>query len=97
MMVEVKEIYDKEKYMQYVGKVPAIVEKFGGRYMIRGGKTTVIDGDWNPLRFIMIEFENMDKFNAWWNSAEYKAVAPLREESAKTNAVVIEGIEKRGI
>ena len=91
-MVEIKEIYDKEKYMQYVQKVPAIIEKFGGRYLARGGKTTVVSGDWTPLRFIMIEFENASKFEAWWNSPEYRAVAPLRENSAKANAVVIEGV-----
>jgi uncharacterized protein (DUF1330 family) len=91
-MVEIKEVYDKEKYMEYVSKVPAIVEKFGGRYLARGGKTTVVLGDWNPLRFIMIEFDNAAKFDAWWNSAEYRTVAPLRENSAKANAVVIEGV-----
>ncbi|MDD5022260.1 MAG: DUF1330 domain-containing protein [Endomicrobiaceae bacterium] len=93
-IVEIKEIYDKEKYMQYVQKVPAIVEKFGGKYIVRGGKTTAVSGDWNPLRLIVIDFESIDKFNAWWKSSEYRAVVHLREESAKTNAVVIEGIAK---
>jgi len=91
--VEIKEVFDKEKYMQYVSKVPPIVEKFGGRYVVRGGKTITIAGDWNPMRFIIIEFENIEKFNAWWNSPEYRAVAPLREQSAKTNAIVAEGFE----
>lgn len=90
--VEIKEVFDKEKYMQYVAKVPAVVEKFGGRYIVRGGNTITIAGDWNPLRFIIIEFENIEKFNAWWNSPEYRAVAPLREQSAKTNAIVADGV-----
>jgi len=90
--VEIKEIFDKEKYMQYVSKVPPIVEKFGGKYLARGGNTITIAGDWNPLRFIIIEFENIEKFNAWWNSPEYRAVAPLREQSAKTNAIVADGV-----
>lgn len=90
--VEIKEVFDKEKYTQYVQKVPPIVEKFGGRYLARGGKTITIAGDWNPMRFIIIEFENIEKFNAWWNSPEYRAVAPLREQSAITNAIVADGV-----
>lgn len=91
-IVEIKEVYDKEKYMQYVAKVPPIVEKFGGKYLIRGGKTTAISGDWNPLRLIVIEFESMDKFRLWWDSAEYREVGPLREQSAKTNAIITDGV-----
>ena len=91
-IVEIKEIYDKEKYMRYVVQVPEIVENFGVKYLICGESTTVITGDWNPLRIIMIEFESMDKFNAWWNSAEYRAVAPLREKSAKTSAIIAEDV-----
>lgn len=91
-IVEIKEVYDKEKYMQYVAKVPPIVEKFGGKYLIRGGNTSSIVGDWNSLRLIIIEFESMDKFRLWWNSAEYREVAPLREQSAKTSAIVTDGV-----
>ncbi len=52
----------------------------------------MLSGDWNPNRLIIVKFESMDKFNAWWNSPEYRAVAPLREQAAKTNAIIVEGI-----
>lgn len=92
MIVEAKEVMDKEKYGEYIRKVPQTIVKFGGKYLARGGQVTVVSGEWDPSRLIMVEFESMDKFRAWWNSPEYRAIAPLRECSTKTNAVVIEGV-----
>lgn len=94
MIVEAKEVLNKEMYMEYVRQVPAIVEKFGGRYLARGGKTTVISGDWHPARLIIVEFESMDNLQSWWNSSEYRKIAPIREQSAKSNAVVVEGFNR---
>ncbi len=91
MIIEAKEVFDQEKYGEYIKRVPLTVESFGGKYLARGGQVTVCSGDWCPSRVIIIEFASMDKYQAWWNSAEYKAIAPLREQSAKTNAIVVEG------
>jgi uncharacterized protein (DUF1330 family) len=91
MIVEAKEVMDKQKYGEYISKVPRTIEQFGGRYLARGGKVEVIAGDWNPARLIIVEFDSMDKFQAWWHSPDYRKVALLREQGAKTNAVVIEG------
>ncbi len=91
MIVEAKEVMDKEKYGEYVRQVPPLVAKFGGKYLARGGKVLKVAGDWDPSRVIIIEFASMERFRAWWDSPEYRAVAPLREQSAKTNAIVIEG------
>lgn len=92
LIVEAKEVFDANKYGEYIQKVPAIIERFGGEYLARGGQVTVMSGDWSPARFIIVKFESMDRFQAWWNSPEYREVAPLREQSAKVNAVVVEGI-----
>ncbi|HNX81440.1 MAG TPA: DUF1330 domain-containing protein [Candidatus Omnitrophota bacterium] len=92
MVIEAQKVWDKEKYGEYVQKVPPIVEKFGGKYLARGGAVTLIAGDWNPARLIIIEFGCREKFQAWWNSPEYKAVAPLREEAALVNAILIDGV-----
>ncbi len=91
MIVEAKEVMDKEKYGEYIKRVPQTIEKFGGEYLARGGKVKVVSGDWNPERVIIVKFDSMERFQAWWNSPEYRAVAPLREQATKTNAIVIEG------
>ena len=92
MIVDVKEVMNQQGYGEYIRQVPPIVEKFGGRYLARGGQATAVSGNWKPTRIIIVQFESMDKFQKWWNSPEYRAVAPLRERSAKTDVVVLEGI-----
>ena len=93
MIVDVRKIRDKQKYAEYVRKVPATLRRFGGRYLARGGKTFAASGDWRPGRLVIVEFPSMQKFRAWWNSPRYRKIAPLREQSAQTNAVVAKGIE----
>ncbi|PKL47643.1 MAG: DUF1330 domain-containing protein [Planctomycetes bacterium HGW-Planctomycetes-1] len=92
MIVEAKEVLDKQKYGEYISKVPQIIEQFGGKYIVRGGKVSAVEGNWNPARLIIVEFESMDKFKQWWNSPEYRKIAPIREQSAKMNAIVVEGV-----
>ncbi|MDD3088698.1 MAG: DUF1330 domain-containing protein [Candidatus Omnitrophica bacterium] len=92
LIVEAKKVIDKSKYTEYIQKVPETIARFGGKYLVRGGKVSVASGDWDPERLIIVEFGSMDKFRAWWDSSEYRLVAPLREASAIVNAVVAEGI-----
>ena len=92
MIIEAKEIMDRARYGEYIEKVPRTIEKFGGKYLARGGQVTVVSGDWKPTRIIVVEFASMEKFHAWWRSPEYRAIAPLREQSAKTNAIVVNGV-----
>ena len=92
MIVEAKEVADQKGYEKYVRKVPATIKKFGGKYFARGGQVTVVSGDWKPARIIIVRFDSLKKFKAWWNSPDYRAIAPLREQSTKTNAIVVEGI-----
>ena len=95
MIIETKEVWDQEKYGEYIKKVPPTIARFGGRYLARGGKVLVAAGDWDPARVIIVEFSSMEKYQAWWNSAEYRAIAPLREQAAKTNAIIVEGQESK--
>ena len=92
LIVEAKEVFDRELYGEYVRQVPALIEKFGGKYLVRGGAVTVLSGDWEPARLIVIEFESRERLQQWWDSPEYRKVAPLRERGARTNAIVVEGV-----
>ncbi|MBF0494285.1 MAG: DUF1330 domain-containing protein [Candidatus Omnitrophica bacterium] len=93
MIIEIKEIIDEKVYGEYVRKVSAAVIRNGGKYLVRGGRVRTVSGDWNPNRIVLIEFESMDKFNVWCNSPENKEIVPMRARSAKTNAVIVEGIK----
>ena len=82
---------DRELYAQYVEKVRRIIEKYGGKYLIRGGKVTPLMGDWNPERMILITFDDIDLIQKCFQSPEYLEIAPLRERSTISRSIIVEG------
>ncbi|MBW6473075.1 MAG: DUF1330 domain-containing protein [Anaerolineaceae bacterium] len=75
------EVIDPVNYETVKKLTPAIVAKYGGKYLSRGGVTQVIEGDWQPKRLVILAFENSDHAKTWLNSPEF---APIREMRAKT-------------
>jgi uncharacterized protein (DUF1330 family) len=92
MIVSIEDISDKERYSRYVREVPAIVGEYGGKYIARGGEVVPFAGEWNPKRVIIIEFPSLDAARECFNSPEYRAIAPFREESTITRAIFVEGL-----
>ena len=92
MIIETKEVFDPQKYGEYIRQVSPMVEGFGGRYLARGGNIAHIIGDWHPNRMVIIEFPTRAQFDTWFYSPQYAAIKHLREEGAKTNAILVEGI-----
>jgi uncharacterized protein (DUF1330 family) len=89
MIIDSK-VKDSEKYRQYIDQVSPMVTKYGGRYHVRGEKIQSL-GAWKPERIIVIEFPTEDHIQRWLASPEYGAIAPLREEGAETQAILVEG------
>lgn len=90
MIIEI-EIRNNELYSKYVNKVPEVIEKYGGRYLIRGGKVTPLSGNWNPERIILIEFETIEQLQECFKSTEYLELAPLRKQSTIGRSIIVEG------
>ena len=91
-IVEIKtKSENKNLYSRYVAEVRSIVEKYKGKYLARGGKVTPVFGDWNPERIVVIEFPSSEDLWRWLGSPEYKEIAILRENSAVTRAIIVEG------
>jgi uncharacterized protein (DUF1330 family) len=86
-------VIDPELYAEYVEQVPAVVERYGGRYLARGGDVVPLTADWRPQRIILIEVDSIDQVRDCFTSPEYLALAPLREESTTSRAIIIEGCE----
>lgn len=83
-------IKDRAKYDRYIDKVSPIVEKYGGRYRVRGENIRPL-GTWQPERIIVIEFPSEDHIRRWLASPEYATISPLREEGAAAQAVIVDG------
>ena len=84
-------IKDQDVYGEFVAGVPAVVEKYGGRYLARSGEIAVMVGDWQPERIVLIQFESIDQVQEFFASPEYLALVPLREKSATSRAIIVEG------
>lgn len=86
------DVHDPVKYEDYKKLVPPSLEKFGGRFIARGGKTETLEGNWAPKRFVIVEFPSVEKAKAWWASREYADAKALRQATASTQMILAEGL-----
>ena len=86
------EVSDPIRYEDYKKMVPPSIAKFGGRFLVRGGKTHTLEGGWAPKRFVMVEFPSVEQAKAWWASPEYAEAKALRQATAASMMIVAEGI-----
>jgi uncharacterized protein (DUF1330 family) len=86
------EVKDPVRYEDYKRLVPASLAKYGGRFVVRGGRTETLEGTWSPGRFVMVEFPDVERAKAWWASAEYADAKALRQATSHTEMIVVEGV-----
>jgi uncharacterized protein (DUF1330 family) len=84
------DVHNQELYARYVAQATSIIEKAGGRYLVRGGRVTRLSGEWLPKRLVVIRFETVQQAKDCFASPEYRKIAPLREEAATSRAVIVE-------
>ncbi len=92
IIVEI-EVTDPVGYEEYKKQAAATVHKYGGKYIVRGGTTEVLEGNWKPKRIVILEFPSMDRAKEWLNSPEYREPRKQRHATAKTHMLVIEGFD----
>jgi uncharacterized protein (DUF1330 family) len=85
-------ISDREQYEHYKAASPAAVAGGGGRFVVRGGELAVLEGDWEPTRLVVLEFEDLEAAKRWYESAEYQAAKKLREGAASLRMVAVQGV-----
>jgi uncharacterized protein (DUF1330 family) len=86
------EVLDPVRYEDYKRLASGAIAAYGGRYLVRGGKSEVLDGEWAPRRLVVLEFDSMERAKAWRDSAEYAEAKKVRDECARANMVVVEGV-----
>ncbi len=90
IVVEV-DVKDPERYADYKTMVPASLEAYGGKFLVRGGAVENLEGDWEPSRFVVLAFDSVEQAKRWWDSDEYRQARDLRQETADTRMIVVEG------
>jgi len=78
-------------FAEYRKQVVATVEAFGGRFIARGGKLTVIEGEWQHPRTVIIEFPTREAAEGWYKSPDYQKIVGLRLKSTSGNLVILDG------
>lgn len=92
-------VSNDEAYQRYRKKVKAVIESFGGTYVVRAGAKFVTDnptsgllnatGGWNPDRIVVLHFDTVEQATQCFDSAEYKAVYALRDGGASGRSLVV--------
>ena len=85
-------IVDPAGYEEYKKQASDTVHKYGGKYIVRGGKTEVLEGDWQPKRIVVLEFESPERAKEWLNCEEYREPRKMRHRTARTNMILVEGV-----
>ena len=75
-------IHDLEKFLEYIQRIPAIIQKHSGKYLVQGDVPPVIEGDWQPERLVVIEFPDHVTLQNWFHSEKYQSLIPLRDRAA---------------
>ena len=85
------DVVDPAAYEEYRKQVPAVVTKFGGRFIVRGGKIDAKEGGWAPKRIVVVEFPSIAQAQKWYDSPEYAPLIKLRQKASKGKLIIVEG------
>jgi len=85
------DIHDPGQYERYKAASPGAVAAGGGRFLARGGELAVLEGDWQPQRLVVLEFEDLEAIRRFYDSPEYQEAKALREGAATLRMVAVQG------
>jgi uncharacterized protein (DUF1330 family) len=85
------EVTDPKVYDEYRRQVLPALEKYGGRFVVRGGRIEPLEGGWAPKRVVVVEFPSMEAALRWYRSPEYAPLIALRQRASRGRLVAVEG------
>jgi len=92
VIAEVK-VSDPEQYKQYQALSPGAIAAAGGEFLVRGGRTQVLEGDWQPARMVVAKFPTMEAAVAFYDSVLYREARARRAGATERfNMIVVEGV-----
>lgn len=86
-------VTDMDQYSEYMKLTPAILEKYGAKFIIRGGEKVILEGPEITDRMVMVKFDSVEAAKKMYYSDEYQAAIKVREGAAEASFVVMEGLE----
>jgi uncharacterized protein (DUF1330 family) len=87
------QVTDPDGYEAYKPFAAESIRLHGGRYVVRGGRSEVLEGGPAPARVVVLEFPTYEQALAWYHSDEYQAAVPIRQQTADTSLfMVVDGV-----
>jgi len=86
------EVTDEEAYAEFTDRIVGVVEAYGGKYLVRGGKTEHRYGEWQPGRVVVIEFAGFEQARTFADSPEFTELRDLIDRSARARMILAEGV-----
>ncbi|HVO01856.1 MAG TPA: DUF1330 domain-containing protein [Candidatus Cybelea sp.] len=83
---------DQTPFEEYRRQVIPTFEPYGGKFLARGGKLSVLEGEWPFQRTVILEFPSREKAEAWYHSPDYQRILPLRLKCTTCNFILIDGV-----
>ena len=90
-VIAAETVRDEAMFDEYRKHVPATITPFGGKFIVRGGKVTVHEGQWPHPRTVVIEFPSRAQAEGWYSSAAYQKIIHLRHKSSAGNLIIVDG------
>lgn len=87
------DVHNPEEYEEYRRLAGPTSAPYGGHYIVRGGAVEIIEGDWQPKRFVVLEFPSVEQAKAWYNSPEYAEARAIRHRTATSNLIIVDGVK----
>lgn len=86
-------VHDPERFKLYSAQVTGLVERFGGRFLVRGGAHEVVEGAGGGDRRVVIEFASLAAARQFYRSAAYQEILPIRLTASSASVVLVEGTQ----
>ena len=80
-----------EGFLEYAEKIPAFIEKHGGRYIVQGVVPETMEGNWAPERLVILEFPSIEKAKAFLADPEAQSLFSLRHKTSNSQLILVEG------
>jgi uncharacterized protein (DUF1330 family) len=85
------QVTDPVAYDDYRPLAAASIARFGGRFIVRGGKVDLLEGEPQPERIVVIEFPDADTARRWYQSEEYQTALKIRQAASSGRVLLVEG------
>ena len=85
------DVHDMEQYKKYMAVSPGCIERYGGKFIVRGGEKITMEGPEETNRVVVIEFADYQTAQDCYNSPEYQEAIQLRKDAADAQFLIVDG------